>query len=339
MKNKFHLFYVGSYSHIIVADAIINEKNLSLDTILFITYRGVKLPSCYEKCLLYDESAINRKKFFLKNFVKLSKLFWGQSVCGYFPFQGHFPVVKFFDDYVFFEEGLSAYDTGINYTRFKKKNYFKTYIKDLLIAPFVNRNMRGLINGRQNGSPFSFKCSLIGLTNTSYKNIIIENCKRETVHFLNRPLKKSTISDSVIIVMDSTHAIDRMDSAEKYLSILSESLKKASFGLRNIYLKLHPDNHKDREEAILLIKKYIDFLDFTVIDESLEDIALSNQNNIFFGNHSTILFYAPIFGNTNKSISFVRQNAECDKTYIRFLQRWGGIEGTLALFKQQMECL
>lgn len=339
MSDKIHLFYLGSNSHIIVADGIIKEKELPLDSVYFITYRGVKLPPCYKDNLLYDETIItNRKKFFIRNYCKLTKIFKGRPVCAYLPFQQEFPFMKFFDEYVFFEEGLSAYDCCLDF-KFNKRRYFSILLKSLLITPFFNKKIRALFNGRLNGSPFSFDCTLAGLTENSYKNVAINNCKHETIHFTNRPLNPSPIKDSVIIVMDSTHATDRMDSADNYLQILSDVLRDQNFGSRDVYLKLHPDNCKDSEAAVELIKKYINFIDFKLIDESLEDIALSNQNNIFFGNHSTILFYAPIFGKSNKSISFARINAKRDVTYVKFLQRWGGVKGALALFEQQIECL
>lgn len=339
MKEKIHLFYLGSYSHLIVADGIIKEKKLPLDKVLFVTYRGVKLPDIYSDNLLFDESTIdNRMKFFLKNFFKLNGIVKRKSICGYFPFQQEFPVIKFFDEYVFFEEGLSAYDQIMNF-KFKREKFLKPLLLQYALAPFLSRNMRGLLNGHQNGSPFPFDFTLIGLTNSSYHNFQIAGCRHETIHFTNKPLKSSLIKKSVIIVMDSTHAKDRMESVDNYLKILSDVLKNYDFESRKVYLKLHPDNFRDMDVAISLIKKYVNFIDFEVINESLEDIALSNQNNVFIGNHSTILFYAPIYGDTNKSISFVRINAERDAIYTKWIKRWGGVDGSIKLFSQQMECI
>jgi hypothetical protein len=299
----------------------------------------VKLPDCYKDNLLYDESKIdNRKKFFLHNYFRLNKIVKGKDICGYFPFQQEFPVEKFFSEYVFFEEGLSAYDQVLCY-KFNKEIYRRSILKQRILKFLLNRNMRGLFNGRDNGSPFPFPFTLAGLTEESYKSFNIPNCNREIIHFSNRPLRKSDIKDSVIIVMDYTHASDRMESAENYLCILSDVLRKYDFNSRKVYLKLHPDNFKDMDDAIALIRKYIDFIEFEVIDESLEDIALSNQNNVFIGNHSTILFYAPIYGNTNVSISFARINAERDNVYKNWIKRWGGVEGTIKLLSQQVQCL
>ena len=340
MNSIIHLFYLRSYSHLIVADGIIKQKGLPLDSVYFVLFRGVKLPPCYEKNLLYDESGIvNWRKFFMQNYFKLNRLFKDKKVCGYLPFQGEFPVIKFFDEYVFFEEGISAYDVSFDYTRFNKKLYLKLLVQYALIRPFVKKNLIGLYNGRLNGSPFSFECTLVGLTKESYKNVTIEKCKREIINITAKPLNPSGIKDSVIIVMDSTRASDRMDSADGYLRILSNVLKKIKFESRKVYLKLHPDNFRDMEVALDMIRNYIGFVDFSVIDESLEDIAQSNQNNIFIGNHSTILFYAPILGSSNKSISFMRIQAEQDKGYLKFLQRWGGVEGYMSLFKDKIEFL
>lgn len=340
MGHKVHIFYVGSYSHIVVADGIISEWEIPIDDVYFVTYRGVRLPPCYEKNLLFDESYItNRLFFFFKHFFEINKIVKDKDICGYFPFQGQFPVFKFFKEYVFYEEGLGAYGKTLNYSRCNKIRFLKTIFKHSLIAPFLSKNLRGIYNGRYNGSPFSFECTLVGLTSDSYKNAIINQCNRVTIHFSQKPLFHSSIKNSVIIVMDSTHAIDRMDSVDNYLNIFSDVLRNYDFNSRNIYLKLHPDNYKDRESATALIKKYLDFIDYSVIDESLEDIALSNQNNLFFGNHSTILFYAPIFGGTNKSVSFARINAERDATYRNFFRIYGGMEEALTLFKKQMDCL
>ena len=340
MNKKLHLFYIGSYSHLIIADAIINEKNIPLDSVVFVTYRGVRLPKCYARNLLFDESYLSsRMKFFLKNFNRLNKIIKNKNICGYFPFQQEFPVKKMFSEYCFFEEGLSAYDTSINYKVFNKKRYLHQEIKNKILSLFLSRNMRGLYYGKTNGSPFSIDCTLISLTKDAYKNVLIENCKHEVVHFAGKPLNTSTIKDSVIIVMDSTHASDRMVNADNYLQILADVLKEYDFCARKIYLKLHPDNHKDMDSALSVINRYLSFIEYKVIDESLEDIALSNQHNTFISNHSTILFYAPIYGDTNVSISYARINAERDNVYNNWIQRWGGIDGLVELLKKQVKCL
>lgn len=338
--DTINLFYVGSYSHLIVADAIISEKHLPLDKVLFVTYRGVKLPECYVNRLLFDESIISgRLIFFIKNFRKLNRVVKGKKIFGYFPFQQEFPVLKFFSEYFFFEEGLSAYDSSLNFNVFDRKRFIKQTIKQKIISLFLNRNLSGLYNGRNNGSPFSFGCTLVGLTKESYQFVQINDCSHEVVHFTGKPLKQSSIKNSVIIVMDSTHASDRMESADNYLKILSDVLKEYDFKSKNIYLKLHPDNFGDIDNAIKFIKSYLHFIDFTIIDESLEDIALSNQHNTFIGNHSTILFYAPIYGDTNKSVSIARITAERDSVYSNWIKRWGGIDGLMSLFKKQVNCL
>lgn len=335
-----YLFYIGSYSHLIVSDAIINEKHLPLGKVLFVTYRGVKLPKCYEGNLLYDETNIgSRVKFFFKNYRRFKLLTRKKIVRAYLPFQQEFPVFKLFDEYYFFEEGLSAYDTSLNFSVFNRKRFLKLTFKQHLLALFFDKNMRGLYNGITNGSPFSFECTLVGLTKESYKNILLDNCHYEMVQFTGKPLNKSEIKNSVIIVMDSTHASDRMNSADNYLQILSDVLKNYDFKSRDIFLKLHPDNYRDKAEALSLIKKYLNFIEFEEIDESLEDIALSNQNNTFIGNHSTILFYAPIYGNSNESISLARITAERDSTYCKWVKRWGGIDGLINLIQKEVHCL
>lgn len=339
MNKEIHLFYIGSYLHLIVADGIISKKQLPLEDVLFVTYRGVKLPSCYADNLLYDESKIRASRFVIKNFLWLKRKLKRRRVCGYFPFQGQFPVMKYYDRYVFFEEGLSAYESSMEYSRCNKEVFFKILLKKILLYPFIGRKINGILNGRLNGSPFPINCTLVGLSDQSYKNVVIDNCKHETIPVSSRPLNKSSIHDSVIIVMDSTHATDRMESVDNYLTILSEVIKGIDINSKKVYLKLHPDNFKDMDAALDQIKNYIGFINFNVIDESLEDIALSNQNNLFIGTHSTALFYAPIFGNTNRAVSFSRIYASRDAVYANWLLPWGGIDGFLTLFKQHIECL
>lgn len=339
MNKEIHLFYIGSYLHLIVADGIITMKQLPLEDVFFVTYRGVKLPSCYADNLLYDESKTRSSRFVIKNFFWLKRLLKGKKVCGYFPFQGQFPVMKYYDRYIFFEEGLSAYESSMEYSRCNKEVFFKVLLKKILLYPFLGRKINGILNGRLNGSPFPIECTLVGLSDQSYKNVVIDNCGHETIQVSRRPLNKSSIHDSVIIVMDSTHATDRMESVDNYLTILSDVIKGIDINSRKVYLKLHPDNFKDMDAALELIKKYLGFLNFNVIDESLEDIALCNQNNLFIGTHSTALFYAPIFGDTNRAISFSRIYANRDAVYAKWLLPWGGIEGFLSLFKQHIECL
>lgn len=341
MKNnsKLHIFYIGSYLHLLVADSIIRSKTISLKDVWFITYRGITLPSQYSNNLLFDEAKISKKQFFLKNYFKLRTKLNNSVTCAYMPFQQEFPVLNFFDEYIFFEEGLSAYDISLNYSVFNRSLYLKRLLNACIKSIIFNKKILGLYYGRNYGSPFSIDCTLVGLTSTAYSHTIISNCKYEVVKIAEKPLKTSYIKDSFIIIMDSTHAVDRMESADNYLKILSDTLKCQNIGQRKVYLKLHPDNYKDKHEAVELIQSYIGFLNFEIIDESLEDIAMNNQNNIFYGNNSTILFYAPILGKTNKSISFARINAERDSSYMHYIKRWGGLEGLLSLLKQQMVCL
>ena len=74
-------------------------------------------------------------------------------------------------------------------------------------------------------------------------------------------------------------------------------------------------------------------------DGRLELLALLNINIHFIAENSTILYYAPVLGSTNKSISFVKLMYKLDERYKGLISQYGGMERFVDFFSKNVECL
>lgn len=341
--DKIHIFCVGSYFHVIVAKSVIEAQNIPLDNVYFITSRSVQLPPCYSDKLLYDETYLGtweRIKYAKRNGKKLKSILEGKKVAGYFTFQGVFPFFKFFDEYNWLEEGFAAYGTEIGID--KNRNVI---IRELLIScllfimlPFAGKYIRGIVFGSRFGSPIPIKTTFYRLTDKVYNNLLFDKSTVVTIPVSEKPLKQSMIHDSIIVVMDRLTSTGRNFEVNTYLRVMVEFMKTIDIKGKKVYLKLHPADYKYKE-AKDMIEKSLGFLNYElIIDEGLEDIASSNNRNIFVGNHSTVLFYAPILGHTNRSICCVKMLANADDKYMKFMDIWGGLDKFCELYGIYVEC-
>ena len=83
-----HLFYVESNFHLILAESFIESKRIDASDVLFVTHRGVKLPTRYKANLLYDGTISQfkeRVQLYRKDKERFRKLFKNRKVCSYSP--------------------------------------------------------------------------------------------------------------------------------------------------------------------------------------------------------------------------------------------------------------
>lgn len=338
-----HLFYIESHFHVLVVDQIIQSNSLGLDECYFVTERGTVLPERYRNHLVYDgttKSLFTRIRQYYSGQLKLKQLS-KEKICAYMPFQFFFPSKRYFNKYMFFEEGFSAYSlrTIASYDERSGKRFVKRLIICLSL-PFARKNTKGLIAGIFNDGIKPFETTLYRLSDDAYKGM--ENVKGIDVETIqinnNKPFVSSEIRNAMVVVMDRLSPKGRPFDDVIYLKVLVEALNKCYDSSRKMYVKLHPSDYKNeaaKERIELLLSAFHPVL----FDESLENLAICNQNNTFFGSNSTVLYYAPILGSSNKSISFSRILAEKDETYRRFLNNWSRTEGFIKLFKKQVEIL
>jgi hypothetical protein len=152
--------------------------------------------------------------------------------------------------------------------------------------------------------------------------------------------KELNIANSNVLVLDRFSAEGRPYALNNYIDSLRETFSKVNLSEKPLYVKLHPadgNNEEIKRTVGELLSSYVS--DYSYYEDSLEDIALNDNNNTFIGSNSTVLFYAPVWGRTNRAVSFVRILAEKDNDYKSFLMRWGGVEAFCRLFSNNVVCL
>lgn len=340
-----HLFYIESYFHYLIAEAIIGKKQLSKNEILFITHRGVVVGNEYKDRVLYDGTTLQFGKRLLwhfRNKASHKEMFADKKIISYAPFQFYFPRVQYFSEYNIIEEGFSAYLTSYKKNNWKGRLYeIAKYGIINVLFPFSSKNERGILLGLSYSStvPLS-NMKLFVFSEKSYENFDFGSRITKEVIKAPRPDEMCSISDSWILVMDRLNPHGRPFNDETYLDVLIKVLEGLSIKGGNIYVKLHPsDVRTGRTETRVSERLKAIGLTGEFITMSLEEIASCNQNNSFIGTNSTSLFYAPIFGNTNKSYSFVRLLAEADSDYRLFLEGWGGVDSFVKMFSNNVNCL
>ena len=337
-----HVFYIQSNFHVLVVEGIIKHENIKSEDVYYITQRYVKHPK--EGTLLFDEIGKGfggRISFFFKHRHLLRQLLSKNQVCAYFPFDYYFPLCNSYDKTVFYEEGLSSYACtsreGI------AKRYLNSMLKlfmVLLFVPFASTNERGFLIEACNTRIKPKKITrLFAFSSAAYKTVLSDKVEKVTVK-PNAPKNRTSIADSNVLVLDRFSADGRPYALDNYIDVLKETFNKMNMAEKPLYVKLHPaDGNNDETKRTVsdILSGYV--TDFSFYEGSLEDIALNDNNNTFIGSNSTVLFYAPVWGHSNKAVSFVRLLSEKDGDYKSFLIRWGGVEAFCRLLSNNVTCL
>lgn len=343
-ESSVSIFFIESYFHLLVADQIIKSKKLSIETCFFITERGTQLPLSYYNHLIYDGSKtgiLTRVKLYYKNKALWSRLFAKQEITVFLPFQYYFPSKLYFAKYCFFEEGFSAYaNRSLPREKLSRKAGIIKELISGITLPFATKNIKGIVSGITNDTNKPCQSTIFRLSDYAYKGLNgIENIDLETITIDNsKPFSKSDIYDSLVVVLDRLSANGRPFDDKKYLDILYSTLHQTYNYNKKMFVKMHPADYKSECESKRVLDKLACFSP-ELINENLENLAICNNSNTFIGTNSTILYYAPILGNSNKSISFARLLAKEDAHYSAFLNAWGGVEEFCKIFSNQVKCL
>lgn len=344
--NKLYLFYVESNFHLLLSLSYISSINLSKEDVLFVTHRGVVLPKEYSDRLLYDGTECRFKEritTYNQNKKRIKKLLCNRNVVAFSPFQFRFPICTFFRDYGFIEEGFSAYMCNVRHAGIRERvgEFVKLSIVNLLF-PFAPRNVKGYVMGVSYSKNSSRKRKEIVVSHEAAYSLkkYTPYLRKIVVPIHTVESQQTEIKNSVIIIMDRLNSFGRPFDRNNYLAVLKNVIKELELYCRKTYIKMHPSDFK-HPESVDVAREFFskNGIPFMMANYNLESIALSNNNNTFIGANSTILYYAPIFGNTNKSISFSKLLASVDESYSAFLEGWGGTEKFCELFAKQVTIL
>lgn len=341
-----HVFLVESNFHYLLSLKIIERNSINVSYVKYIVSRGVRVDDTFD--VLYDASNVHfgqRLRYGICNQLKVSRLLRNKKIHYYAPFSMYFPIYHFFDKISFIEEGFSSYVSA------PRKRLLSVFLADLLkvflvflLLPFSSNKVKGFVLGpngsllRSNKSLDYYVCSsnAYGMFDESNLSCIVLN---EPLHY---PVSVSSLSPfSQILVLDRFSANGRQYSIENYQAILRDVLtymgrKK---GIEVVYSKLHPaDYYSPNIIPLITALGKNAGVEIRYINENLEFLASSNNSYTFWGSNSTILYYAPLLGN-NKSISYSRWLSNRDEKYNKFLNQWGGIDGFISIFQNNVECL
>lgn len=344
--SKIYLYYVESNFHLLLSLSYITHIGIPVTQVYFITHRGVKLPQEYSDRHLYDGTEIRflgRIKMYLNHRHKYKELFKGKEVLCFSPFQFRFPTRRFFSKYSFIEEGFSAYACSLPQISRKAKFYevLKIILLNLLF-PFDGNNIRGFLMGN---APSSDKVSrptdIIVSNEQAYASSrVFTSLRRIVIPFCQPYRGVGAIRDSIIIVLDRLNQNGRPFDKITYLEVLRDALGAIGVMNKAMLVKMHPSDSIWTEQTVLVNKYFEEVdIDINIIDDDLENIALSDAGNTFIGSNSTILYYAPIMGKTNVSISFAALLAKKDAKYNDFLKLWGGVDEFCRIFAEQVTML
>lgn len=329
-----------------IVESYIVSKGISYNDVYFITHRDLKLPGEYKDRLLYDGTVTSFKariSLYHQETKRYKKILSNKIIYSYAPFQFEFPSFHYFNEYNMIEEGFSAYTLPIQRSNAKSKitEWAKFFFVNMTF-PFANRNIKGFLMGLSYSSIRARKqCKLIVSSSDAYCNYSFGNKVNKEVVPMVKHESYAGIKNQTILVLDRFNKKGRPFNDEIYLSILRNVLLKLELNRASLLVKLHPADACSAFDA----KRRLDTLfkelqlEASYIDWNLEDLASSNQGNTFVGTNSTILYYAPIIGESNKSISFARQLAGVDKLYADFLKGWGGTEKFCEIFSKKVYCL
>lgn len=343
--QKLYLFNIASNFHLLLALSYIRYKRIDAEDTLFITYRGVRLPGVIRDRLLFDSSSttfMGRWKFFLMEKDRIKKQINGKNIVSFSPYQFFHPLKRYFHEYSFIEEGFSAYTNKKHVSTAKGilKELFKIVFINLRF-PFQSKNVKGFLLGIDYSYKVSRNYEIIVCSDDAFCRCVQDKYMRKCVIPIASDFKTEyRIMNSIIIVMDRITPAGRPFDKDNYFSVLKKILITIDHINTPLYVKMHPSDYgskKSKDELRCLFQSV--GINAMFIDGNLEIIALSDNNNTFIGTNSTILYYAPIFGKSNSSISFARLLAQKDTSYTSFLDGWGGVDVFCELFSKQVKCL
>ena len=349
MKDRY-FFWIASEFHYIISKSIIIDRGINSQDVYYVCQPGryINIGTDENICNLYDgrnTGFISRFLYYLYNKKEVNLFFEGVRIHIFSPFRGTFPIFDFFEECSFMEEGLGAY--VIEEKKTSKKDVLKEMFRYLgvnLLLCFSSRNIKGYVMGIGFSGRFPKRLAKIACCSPYvYPKINSTKFVRQVFDLRKVPcyLKYNLPEKAFVIVLDRFCSKGRVYSIENYrLCVEKEIEYLKNKQINSVWLKLHPadDNSKD---AFLFFKEIFESNGIIVecFTGILEYLALQDTQTTFIGTNSTILYYAPLLGKTNRSISFFAPLAEKDELYNKFIDRFGGTSVFRDMFSKNVLCI
>jgi len=341
---KKHVFFVSSNFHLTICLGIINEKQISKNDVIFVNSRGCSFPEDLKSNVvnINGSDSFHFKQKLIESLKRSNNIdVFNDNIqfTAYVPFFRQIPY-GFFKDLVFFEEGFSSYSDSLKFSlSFRIIQSTKSFIKSTIVNFLLfgkPDNLKNFVKGPlysyrkfNSNKRFEYYTLSENVARSSFLNFDIK-----VLSILPKYLCEDIKHSSLVLVLDRFTAPIPY-SISNYIIYIKKIL--ATYGDRFIYVKFHPADFTNTNSRSIIDDLFnSENINYCVIERSLEELALSNRNITFIGTNSTLLFYAPKFGNNN-SISFVKYLSSIDKGYYEFLYMWGGVNKFVDVFKENVE--
>lgn len=331
-----NVFFVRSDFQYLFCKSLIHYKGIEKQYCYFACDRGVKVDDGFSECFLYqngyNRSFVKRILFYFYNRKKIVTFEKGCRIVRYLPFSLKYP--RYYgDEIVFFEEGFSAYSNCR--VLYNKRLHISETIKHILISllfPFADIFIKSyLLGDNYSGTKPFYKTSIYTCSNMSYRNIDNPLIVKYVIPFNSFSVGQMEYyipNGSYVLVLDRFSPFGRPFDIDNYIKciryIIDDIQKK---DVDKIWVKFHPsdfNNNVSRDLFWEIVKE--SSMKVELFDGRLEYLAIQNICIHFVGTISTALYYAPILGNTNASLSYAKVLASMDKKYSDFAANWGANE-------------
>lgn len=347
-KRKRYLFFIRSDFQYFVCRGIISQEKLNKEDCYFIVERGVCLLKGDQLFPYYSGQSFpsfkQRVVSLFRNRKGYHEFFKSCRVTLYAPFSDLFPK-HIFSDVFFFEEGFSSFAKIQDKPCEKGRRLSEDlrYWALRLLLPFENNGVRSLLLGigASNEKP-CYPMNLYITDGLAYQGVDYSLVKKVQVKIKIETRKLYSIPEGgFLFVLDRFSSFGRPYALSNYHNCVQQVFSSVvPESERQIWVKFHPADY-GYADALVIMKQMFRFYKgkVNIFDGKLEYLAAQNIGIHFIGTNSTILYYAPILGDSNESISYSKQLADIDEDYNQFLQQWGGAGSFVEIFSRHVKCL
>lgn len=311
-----HIFYIHSHITALVAYSYIREKKINLDDMIIVIGRSFVTEYNFDCAIIrldQNEQSIEKIPSYgtwnlMKNYFTLKKI---DKKIDQFVKKDHFNVYlpstkNYLMQYLashhncstlfIMEEGLLTYTNHFLKQGYKTK-LEKQKIKGVLRYPKDLHRSLVYINDPEKKNP-----KLISISKDIYQTGILSE-----ILLLNRlyppPLSDEYFLNNEVIFFFDGGMNGKFTTLENYTLAINILLKRINFEHNKLYLKFHHTQNEKTRSYVLGALNTLG-VDLIIIPDkvSAEAILLNSKNLRVFGCHSSILYYASIWGHTSCSI-------------------------------------
>lgn len=301
-----HIFRVNNYTTYLLAKLIIKNKRISESNYRFFCDRNLEVFATDKTAAIknpYTESHIHFKveKNIFRTWRKLAEFdqfvdrIVGNSQYAFYGYNLSKPENQLFITHPrcrsinILEEGMSCYRDKEQLLRHLKPN-LSSYIKFLKLIAYQGRlkNYGAIIKNPSNF--FSISAEAF----PGFNSINVGGLR--SLPEILADVTFEIPAGSSIYVFDSVSSIGYM-KLEKHLALINQIAMEEYTSTQRCYFKFHPSQNQIEREQILKMLKELPVKYLRIPDETpLEKFVFDNKNYRFFGNTSSVLFYAALQG-------------------------------------------